>query len=93
MIDGIECCGSEQNSNFCPSCGKKLRDKNEGILGLLAHCERTAENKKKCSVLHANPSDHDRKRTERERIAASKWKSWACELRKLMETTGNNHGH
>jgi hypothetical protein len=84
------CCGSKRDSKFCPDCGKRLRDDNEGLYGLLEHCQLTADQKAKCATKkrwHGETVEpHVEKRLEREHRAALKWQSWANALRELLKS-------
>lgn len=88
----VLCCGEERDENFCPFCGKKLRDYLVTLEGLLVHCRNKTNQltksiaKLKIEVKNQKDPEHywhkDLKRTT---VILHKWSEWARLLSELME--------
>lgn len=91
----MKCCGEERTTPFCPICGLELQG-TRTLYGLLRHCrtqqaalevkiaDREAFDKREGRSQHPFPS-----KERQTKNAAEKWKTWADELQKLLNTQDN----
>lgn len=80
----MECCGENRSTNFCPDCGKQLRDPNP-LREILKHCKQQAI---KCLtelqyMRDKYPDREHRIRSINKRL--EKWERWAGALEMLVE--------
>lgn len=84
-----ECCGKSRATPFCPQCGKRLGS-NDGLGGLLAHCQATARKLKQEGARHlrkartSSQPDWETQAGEKRLRASDKWIAWADSLAELM---------
>lgn len=75
----LECCAT-QAGNFCPMCGRQLKDP-DPLTSLLRHCYRTARTfevtRQRCERDYPKMAEHDAK-------CAAKWMTWAKALEAVI---------
>jgi hypothetical protein len=76
-----KCCGKDRDTMFCSECGSQLRE-GSTLLKLLAHCRVNARRQKTESE---EQGLHHRLKASSLR-SWSKWRTWADELEKLLDT-------
>jgi len=91
----IRCCGSNRMGNFCPTCGKTLKE-DDPLLSLLAHVRTQAglqralaDRRAKSPTYHPDViSDRGKKYLRQMEKSALKWESWQTALDNLIEESG-----
>ncbi len=71
-----KCCGKIRDANFCPECGKQLRQ-TANLAGLLKHIRMQ-------EIRYSNETALKLQRGLKTQ-ARNRWKAWGDELEKLMD--------
>lgn len=93
MNNTTVCCGKKRDGNYCPSCGKALKNTSVKLDGLLVHCQNTANSfigrvSKLETDISEKPDTYWQAGLPRTEQNHHRWSEWARLLGELMESSG-----
>jgi hypothetical protein len=76
----VQCCGAERLTHYCADCGKRLYQ-DDGLFGLLVHCEKTA----RIMETRSTNARWGKEQAAKDEKDGRRWRAWATDLLALLK--------